>query len=323
MWMHAGRREQRAWMRGTELGGLHAVRDRCAGHDQPPDARGGPPREHGRTVHVEAVVRQIGANVDQSMHFGADCDEPRGARQRPALSYWTMRLTELVAVCVCCVAVTSAARAASPAELADLAGRIDYGFYNGDTHAIDAARTVLSRLGDAPAVRYYRDYAGLRRAQLNPADRASARECAEREVPAELSPPAAAEAWILVAACAVVGQQSVRRVELALARARELDKRNPRLGLVEAWIMRHGAGGDRLASDDFVAKLKQTVEAFDAWRAPPNAPEWGEAEALATLGDATLARGETRAARDLIERALLLAPDYGLAVELRTRLRSN
>jgi hypothetical protein len=232
-----------------------------------------------------------------------------------------MRLTELVAACVCCATVTSAAQAASSAELADLAARIDYGFYNDDTHSIDAARAALGRLGDASAVRYYRDYAGLRRAQLNPADRASARECAEREVPGDLSPSAAAEAWILVGACAVVGQQSVRRVEQALSHARELDKRNPRLGLVEAWIMRHGT--DARAGDEFVSKLRQTVEAFDTWRAPPNSPDWGHAEALAALAEVTLARGETRAARDLIERALLLVPDYRVAVELRKRLRTN
>ena len=237
-----------------------------------------------------------------------------------------MRLTELVAACVCCVAVTAvtpSARAASSAELADLAARIDYGFYNDDTHAIDAARAALGRLGDGPAVRYYRDYASLRRAQLNPADRVSARECAEHEVPADLAPPIAAEAWILVAACSVVGQQSVRRVEQALARARELDKRNPRLGLVEAWIMQHGAAGDAVANKDLATKLQQTVEAFDTWRPPANGADWGEAEALAALAEATLARGETRAARDLIERALLLVPDYRVAVELRARLRRN
>jgi len=234
-----------------------------------------------------------------------------------------MRLTELVAACVCCVAVTTTARAASSAEIADLAARIDYGFYNDDAPAIDAARAALGRLGDAPAVRYYRDYASLRRAQLNPADRVSARECAERAVPADLAPPVAAEAWILVAACAVVGQQSVRRVEQALSRARDLDKRNPRLGLVEAWIMRHGASGDALATEDLANKLQQTIEAFDAWHAPANAPDWGEAEALAALAEATLARGETRAARDLIERALMLVPDYRVAVELRARLRRN
>jgi tetratricopeptide (TPR) repeat protein len=235
-----------------------------------------------------------------------------------------MRLTELVAACVCCAAIATTAHGASPAEIADLAARIDYGFYNDDAPAIDAARAALGRLGDAATVRYYLDYAGLRRAQLNPADRASARECAERTVPGDLAPPAAAEAWILVAACAVVGQQSVRRIEQALSRARDLDKRNPRLGLVEAWIMRHGAlSGDAVATEDLVNKLQQTIEAFGAWRAPANAPDWGEAEALAALAEATLARGETRAARDLIERALLLVPDYRAAVELRSRLLRN
>jgi hypothetical protein len=234
-----------------------------------------------------------------------------------------MRLTELIAVFVCCAAVAPAAKAASQAELADLGARIDYGFYNDDTHAIDAARTALARLGDAPAVRYYRDYAALRRAQLNPADRASTRDCAERDVPADLPPSSAAEAWILVAACAVVGQQSLRRVDVALSRARELDKRNPRIALVEAWIMRHGARDDALANDDLTAKLRQTVDAFDAWRPPQGAPDWGEAEALAALGDTMLARGEARAARDVIERALLLVPDYRVAIELRARLRGR
>ena len=234
-----------------------------------------------------------------------------------------MRLTELVAVCVSCVAAASVAHAATSAELADLVGRIDYGFYNDDTHAIAAARAALDRLGDSPAVRYYRDYAALRRAQLNPAERASARECSEHAVPADLGPADAAEAWILVAACAVVGQQSVRRIEQALAHAREIDKRNPRLALVEAWIMRSGAGADAQANQDLAAKLQQTVEAFDSWRAPPNAPDWGEAEALAALGETALARGETRAARDVIERALLLVPDYRFAVELRARLHGN
>jgi hypothetical protein len=233
------------------------------------------------------------------------------------------RFTELVTTCASLVAVATAAHAASTAELADLAGRIDYGFYNDDTHAIDAARAALGRLGDAPAVRYYRDYAALRRAQLNPADRASARECAEHDVAATLPPADAAEAWVLVAACAVVGQQSVRRMEQALAHARELDKRNPRLALVEAWIMRSGADPTARMSDDVAAKLAQTVESFASWRAPPNAPDWGEAEALAALGELKLARGETRAARDLVERALLLVPDYRLAVELRARLRTH
>jgi tetratricopeptide (TPR) repeat protein len=232
-----------------------------------------------------------------------------------------MRLTEVLVATLFGCAVLGTARADSSAELKDLAARVDYGFYNNDAHALDVARAALDRLGDSAAVQYYRDYAALRRAQLGPAGRAAAlvRDCAERELPADRTGPAAAEAWVLVAACAVVGQQSSRRVEQALSRARELDKRNPRIGLIEAWVMRHD-GGDATA---LAAKLEQAIAAFDAWNAPPNAPDWGEAEALAALADVTLARGEARAARDLIERALLLVPDYSVAVELRARLQSR
>ena len=234
-----------------------------------------------------------------------------------------MRLTELLALAVGCVVVTAGARAASSAELADLVARVDYGFYNGDARSIEVARDALDRLADAPNVRYYRDYAALRAAQLDPRDRSAVRACAERDVAADLPPAAAAEAWILVAACGVVGQQSARRVEQALARARGIDKRHPRVALVEAWIARNAAAGDAAASEGLTAKLQQAVDAFGAWRAPPNAPDWGEPEALAMLGELTLKRGETRAARDLIERALLLAPDYRFAVDLRARLRGD
>ncbi len=232
-----------------------------------------------------------------------------------------MRLTEVVVATVVGCVVLSAARADVSAELADLAARVDYGFYNNDSQALDAARTALGRLGESPEVLYYRDYAALRRAELGPANRAAAlvRECVEREWPADRVGSAAAEAWVLVAACGVVGQQSARRVEQALTRARELDKRNPRIGLIEAWRMRHGTDDDVVLA----AKLEQTIAAFDAWHAPPGAPDWGEAEALVALGEVTLARGETRAARDLIERALLLAPDYGVAVALRARLHAH
>ncbi len=57
-----------------------------------------------------------------------------------------------------------------------------------------------------------------------------------------------------------------------------------------------------------------------AGRRDPVRPDWGEAEALAALGELYLARAEVRGARDLIERALLLAPDYRFAAELRAQV---
>jgi hypothetical protein len=50
-------------------------------------------------------------------------------------------------------------------------------------------------------------------------------------------------------------------------------------------------------------------------------PTWGEAETLVLLGEVHLQRGETRVARDLLERALLIAPDYRAALNLRARLQ--
>jgi tetratricopeptide (TPR) repeat protein len=242
-----------------------------------------------------------------------------------------------------CVARLAAANV-SP-ELSDLAGRIDYGFYVEDARAIEAAHSALGRMSDDdPNVRYYRALAAFRRAQLGaqqgePADElvadciasATPVESAERlpRAAAEARAKAAAEAWILVAACAgyagrsdpAKGLARDRRGEQALAKARELDSGNPRIALLDAWLVsRRPALADSEARDAAVEKLEAAVEAFSVWSARPGAPEWGEAEALAALGEVYLARGEARGARDLIERALLLAPDYRFAVELRSQV---
>jgi Tfp pilus assembly protein PilF len=68
-------------------------------------------------------------------------------------------------------------------------------------------------------------------------------------------------------------------------------------------------------------KLATVVEAFDAWTPSIDDPDWGHAEALTALAATVLDSGQVRTARDLIERALLLAPDYRVAVELRIALQ--
>lgn len=217
-----------------------------------------------------------------------------------------------------------AAHGAASAELLDAAGRIEYGFYNGDARAIEAAVAVLDRLGDSPDSLYQRDLAGLRLAQLKAVGRKPAEllaACAERAVPSDAKGAAAAEAWILVAACAVEAG-ATRRVEAALAKARALDDDNPRIALVTAWAADRAQG----TAVDAAARAKawrSIVAAFDAWAAPDAAPTWGRAEALAELGAIELARGDALAARDLIERSLLEAPDYARAVELRGKLAAG
>lgn len=233
-----------------------------------------------------------------------------------------MRLTEWLLTVAGVVAVGLPVQAQVSAELIDLAARIHYGYYHGEAQTIAAAQAVLERLDESRAVLYYRDFAALRRAQLGARDRESAKrlgDCANRAAPAQFSGPAGAEARVLAAACAFFASDQ-RRVGQALALARDYDRDNPRIALIEAWVAQRA--GDRAA---FVAKLTAAVAAFEA-RALALAledPDWGHAEALTALGDDALARGEARLARDLIEQALLLIPDFHKALELKTAMQSS
>jgi hypothetical protein len=215
------------------------------------------------------------------------------------------------------------ANAAPSAEVLDLAARVHYGYYHAEPRTIDAALTALERLGDSPEVLYWRDFAALRRAQLGVADRGGSdllRECAHRDPPPKLDKRFTTEAWVLAAACAQVAGDHGRR-ERALAFARERDDDNPRLKLVEAWAAIAEAGTDGAKRDAAAAGLAAVVEAFDVWEAAFDDPDWGHAEALTALAAAALERGQARTARDYIERALLLAPDYRAALDLRVAMQ--
>lgn len=215
-----------------------------------------------------------------------------------------------------------AALGASSPELLDLAARVQYGYYHAEPGVVTTADAALERLGDAPNVSYYRDLATLRLVQLGVRDRETLRRleaCARRQSGASLAGTAAAEAWVLAAACALEGGDE-RRVDQALAAARASDSDHPRIALVEAWRLEQA--GKEPAADHAAAAAKWTgvVAAFEAFAPSIDDPGWGQAEALVALADAAWHRGETRAARDLVERALLIAPDYRAALELRTSI---
>jgi hypothetical protein len=226
---------------------------------------------------------------------------------------------------VAAVCATSVARGEPSPELLDLAGRVHYGYYHGDARAIEAAQAALERLPESPEQLYYRDFAALRRAQLGGAGRVGLirlDECARRNVPPGLPKPVAADTWVLVAACALLAGDE-RRSNEALELARERDDDNPRIALVEAWALERAAKDDPARGAGLAAKLAAVVQAFDAWTPSIDDPDWGQAEALTALAANALQRGEIRVARDLIERALLVAPEYQAAVELRVVLQSG
>ena len=258
-----------------------------------------------------------------------------------------MALTKLnvVVALVGCLAFGPGARAGVAPELGDLAGRIEYGFYVGDARAIKDAAAALKRMSDSdPAVRYYRAFASFRLAQLGGERAASdAESCVKNatvEEPTERLTRAAAEArartsvesWLLVAVCSGLtgriepgkGLAHDKHLQQALAHARELEPSNPRIALIDAWLVSfRPALADASVRDEAVKKTEAAADAFAVWSPPADAPDWGEAEALAALAELHLTRGELRDARDLIERALLVAPDYRFAVDLRAQLQGS
>ncbi len=71
-------------------------------------------------------------------------------------------------------------------------------------------------------------------------------------------------------------------------------------------------------------KLKKAVAAFEAERTDVDqVPGWGAADAYVWLAQCYLGRDEANAARDALERALLIAPDFSQARRLLARFTSG
>jgi len=126
-----------------------------------------------------------------------------------------------------------------------------------------------------------------------------------------------AEAYALEAICAAAGASLIGgncARSKSLRTALELAPQNPRVRLIE--LMCSG-GEEANPAATREQKLRALVTAFEtAPPSQPGKPDWGQAEALLLLGQSYLQRGDSVAARDTIERALVVAPDYRKAQEL-------
>jgi tetratricopeptide (TPR) repeat protein len=232
------------------------------------------------------------------------------------------------------LAAAAPAAAGLDQDLADIDSRIAYGFYARDPAVIEAAERELERYSSTdPRIAYYRALAAWRLAlssqQRGRSPGGSLSTCIEWAERATDQEPRSAEPWILVAACSALGSQTElaksmlhgRRFDRALTHARALDPGNPRILLVEAWRGAYGpVRAEPTARAAALPALLAAVEIFDTRPARGLAPDWGEAEALVQLGAIYLHRGEIRLARDVLDEALLLAPGYERALELRREL---
>jgi tetratricopeptide (TPR) repeat protein len=209
-------------------------------------------------------------------------------------------------------------------ELEDAAARIQYAFYTQDVRALQEGLALIAQMDAAalpPGMKdYYGAYGHWKLAQLfaesatGSAGRAAA-DCERQAKAARTLDVRMAEAYAIEAVCPSLGSSLLSSgcSDRPLRTAGELDPRNPRVQLIE--LLCH-----RKDSKDPAAFTKQIGELVDAFeRAPPSRPgkpDWGLAEALLLQGESYLQRGDPRAARDAIERALVIAPDYRKAQEL-------
>jgi len=235
----------------------------------------------------------------------------------------------------------SAARA-EEAAWRDIESRIQYGYYTEDRGALDKLVELIAA-GDAhDKLRGY--YGGLlawRRALLAApgsvtAQAGSASHYAQQcvsEVDAALALEADfAEGLALRAACLAAPQEigggfaplAGHRARKDLERARQLATRNPRVLLVDAmsdYSLAPSQGGNK---ERALSKLRQTVAAFESERADTERlPGWGAAEAWLLLARDLLDHGDSVGARDALERALLIAPEYAQARRLMTKITSG
>ncbi len=223
------------------------------------------------------------------------------------------------------------AHADEASELDDAAARLHYAFYTADVRALEQAIGLISHLQPLPnqpgLKEYYAAYGYWKLAQTSAeeaaAGRASGRSSASKAAQAcdrqaDLAVEKdrrMAEAYAIDAVCASFGSalMSSSCASKSLRTAKELDPQNPRILLIETLCAQKDAASPAAHTE----KLRALVSAFE--HAPPTRPgkpDWGQAEALLMLGENYLQRGDSLAARDAIERALVIAPDYRKAQEL-------
>jgi len=231
------------------------------------------------------------------------------------------------------ILTNSASLAADYADLSDVIARIDYGYFASDVRIVEAAQSELSRVpAPAGARAYYSAYAAYRLIQIDSAD--GGRNRRERlahcfDVDSQVADDVAwaVEARVLVAACALSqydgssshGPKRDFRLAGALAAARDLDPDNPRLQLIAALAL--AANDDDAVADVSIESLERAASSFEPNVDPGEIlPSWGRAETLAQLGRLYLRAGRLRDARDVIEQALIEAPEFHFALSLQKEL---
>lgn len=228
-----------------------------------------------------------------------------------------------------CVASGLCAAQSSQEELRDLSGRVEYAFYAADLAALEQAIRALDKVSatetQPSTLANEQAFARWKLAQLQvTGDRDAASRSADACVDA-IAPKATALQQALAAACYAVLAEArplrgawYRHVsEQHLQQALQLDSKQPQVQWIAAWI----AIQREPAAAASYAALKKVVARLDESAA--TSTDWGYAEAFYLLGKLEWARHDVLAARNALERAAVLAPDYRDVQALLKQLNVN
>jgi len=223
----------------------------------------------------------------------------------------------------------------------DIESRIQYGYYTEDAPALKSLVGLIAADESHDKLHgYYGALLNWRLAQLaaqglagagaSPAELAA--RCVRSTDEALAVQSEFADALALRSACEATplgrGADFVpfagRQLRKDLEHAQQLAPRDPRVLLVDAmndYLLSPATGGNR---ERALPKLRRAVGAFDAERAGlDHLPGWGAAEAYFYLARALLDHADPVAARDALEHALLLAPEFAPARRLMTKIVSG
>jgi tetratricopeptide (TPR) repeat protein len=257
------------------------------------------------------------------------------------------------------LAATAGPALAQDTHWLDIESRIQYGYFTEDQRALHALVEPLTSNDAHDRLKSY--YAGLlayreiqlAQAQANPGapaavsgkklptpsrkndrTRSEARQMLERCVSsldhALEAQKDFADALALQSACLeqladlsswgspFAGSRSASQLRKAL----QIAPKNPRVLLLDAVSdYEHPKSADAPRSCD---KFKNTAAVFETERADVDqVPGWGAAEAYTWLGRCYLGNGDAVPARDALERALLIAPEFGQAKRLLSSITSG
>ena len=231
-----------------------------------------------------------------------------------------------------------------PADAAwlDVEGRIQYAYYTEDVRTVKGLMEQLASSASPDPLKFYYSALASFRLTLLATDRAGRTKtdvakaavdgCVTSLDHALQAREDFADALALQSACLreqadlerwrapFAGSRSVSQ----MSKAKQLEPRNPRVLLLDAMADYDHAGASPAERAAALDELTQAANAYEQERRDvSHVPGWGAAEVYVFLARCHLDRGETLAARESLERALLIAPECAQARRLMAHITTG